>query len=154
METGTVWRDTARTMSQENVELVRKAFEGDLAETAETYWHPEIEYVEDPRLPGGSSYIGRDVVLRCWKGYLEVLGDEDQITVTFEHVFDAGERQVPLVRYRGHASSSGIPFEHLWAYVVEVTGERITYLRAYYEPREALEAAGLSASALDETRLR
>jgi ketosteroid isomerase-like protein len=131
-------------MSEENAELVRKAFEGGLAEMAETYWHPEIEYTEDPRLPGASSHKGRDVVLRCWQGYLEVLGDENDITVTVERVFDAGERQVPPVRFRGRASTSGIPFEHLWGYVVEIREERIAYLRAYYEPREALEAAGLS----------
>jgi ketosteroid isomerase-like protein len=131
-------------MSQENVELVRKAFEADLAEAAKTYWHSEIEYIEDPRLPGASSYKGRDVVLRCWRGYLEVLGAEDDIEVSVERVFDAGERQVPFVQFRGHASTSGIPFEHLWGYVVEVREERIAYVRAYYEPRDALEAAGLS----------
>jgi ketosteroid isomerase-like protein len=131
-------------MSQESVELVRKAFEGGLAETAETYWHPQIEYIEDPRFPGASSYRGREAVLRCWQGYLDVLGDEGDITVTVERVFDAGERQVPFVRFRGHAPASGIPFEHLWAYVVELREERIAYFRAYYEPREALEAAGLA----------
>jgi ketosteroid isomerase-like protein len=131
-------------MSQESVELVRKAFEGGLAETAETYWHPQIEYVEDPRFPGASSYKGREAVLRCWQGYLDVLGDEGDITVTVERVFDAGERQVPFVRFRGHAPASGIPFAHLWAYVVEVREERIAYFRAYYEPRQALEAAGLA----------
>ena len=97
-------------MSQENIELVRKAFAGNLAETAMAYWHPEIEYAEDPRLPGASSYKG----------------------------------QVPFVRFGGQASSSGIPFEHLWSYVVEVKEERIAYPRAYYEPRAALKAAGLS----------
>jgi ketosteroid isomerase-like protein len=132
-------------MSQENVDLVRKAFEGDLADAARAYWHPEIEYIEDPRLPGASSYKGRDAVLRCWQGYQEVLDAEDDIEVTVERVFDAGERQVPFVRFRGHASTSGIPFDHLWGYVVEVREERIAYLRAYYEPREALDAAGLSA---------
>lgn len=131
-------------MSQEDVELVRRAFAGSLAETAKAYWHPEIEYWEDPRLPGASSYRGRDVVLRCWQGYLEVLGDEDDIAITVEDVFDAGDRQVPLVRFRGHGSTSGIPFEHLWGYVVEVRDGRIAYLRAYYEPEDALEAAGLS----------
>ena len=131
-------------MSQANVDLVRKAFEGDLAEAARTYRHPEIEYIEDPRFPGASSYKGRDVVLRCWQDYREVLDAEDDIDVTVEHVFDAGARQVPFVRFRGHASTSGIPFDHLWGYVVEVREERIAYLHAYYEPREALEAAGLS----------
>ena len=137
-------RDTARAMSQENVELIRNAFGGgDLAEIAEAYWHPEIEYIEDPRLPGASSYKGRDAVVRVWRSYMEVLGDEDDIAVTVEDVHDAGDRQVPLVRFRGHAAGSGIPFEHLWGYVVEIRDERIAYLRAFYEPREALEAAGL-----------
>jgi len=83
------------------------------------------------------------VVLRVWQGYLEVLGDEGDITVTVEQVVDAGERQVPIVRIRGRATTSGIPFDHLWGYVVEVRAGRIAYLRAYYEPDEALEAAGL-----------
>jgi ketosteroid isomerase-like protein len=40
-------------------------------------------------------------------------------------------------------SSSGVPHEHLWGYVVEVREGRIAYFRAFYEPGEALEAAGL-----------
>ena len=131
-------------MSQENVELVRKAFESDLADAAATYWHREIEYIEDPRFPGASSYKGRDAVLRVWRGYTEVLGDQDEIATTVERVFGAGERQVPFVRFRGLARASGIPFDHLWGYVVEVRDERIADVRAYYEPEEALEAAGLS----------
>jgi ketosteroid isomerase-like protein len=131
-------------MSPENVALVRRAFEsGDLTETAQAYWHPDIEYIEDPRLPGASSYRGRDAVLEVWRSYLEVLGDEDEIAVTVEDVLDAGDRQVPLVRFRGHASGSGVPFDHLWGYVVEVKDQRIAYLRAYYEAGEALQAAGL-----------
>ena len=46
-------------MSEENVEIVRKAFEGagtgTLKDAAETYWHPEIVYVEDLRWPGAST---------------------------------------------------------------------------------------------------
>src|SRR4029450_11842673 len=61
-------------MSREAVEVVRNAFEGGsergLQETAETYWHPEIEYEEDPRWPGASRYKGRDAVLRCFQAYM------------------------------------------------------------------------------------
>ena len=135
-------------MSQENVEIVRNAFEGagvrGLQETAETYWHPEIEYVEDPRWPGASRYKGRDAVLRCVQGYMEALGREEDLDVTVERVLDAGERQVPFVRVKGRASASGAPHEHLWGYVVEVRDGLIAYFRAYYEPSEALEAAGLT----------
>jgi ketosteroid isomerase-like protein len=135
-------------MSQENVEIVRRAFEGagarGLKETAATYWHPEVVYVEDPRWPGASTYKGRDAVLRCFRDYMDALGREDDLAITVERVFDAGERQVPFVRVQSRASTSGVPHEHLWGYVVEVSEEQIVYFRAYYEPGEALEAAGLA----------
>jgi ketosteroid isomerase-like protein len=129
------------------VELVRRAFERagvqGLEETAKTYWHPEVEYVEDPRWPGASTYRGREEVVRCFKSYMEALGREDDMAITVERVFDAGECQVPFVRIQSRASTSGIPHQHLWGYVVEVREQRIAYFRAYYEPDEALEAAGL-----------
>jgi ketosteroid isomerase-like protein len=132
------------SMSRQDTDLVRKAFEGDLVTTARAYWHPEIEYTEDPRFPGASSYKGRDEVVRVFQSYTEILGDEDDIAVSVEDVVDAGERQVPIVRFKGSTRTSGIPFEHLWGYVVEVRDERIVSFRAYYEPREALEAVGVS----------
>jgi ketosteroid isomerase-like protein len=132
-------------MSQKDVKLVREAFGSeDLEETAQTYWHPEIEYIEDSRLPGASSYEGRDAVVAVWRSYLEVLDDEGGISTTVEDVREAGDRVVALVRFSGHASGSGIPFDHLWGYLIEVRDERIAYLRAFYESGEALEAAGLS----------
>src|SRR5918994_414340 len=135
-------------MSEEAVEVVRNAFEGagarGLQETAETYWHPEVEYEEDPRWPGASRYKGRDAVLRCFQAYMEALGREEDLPVTVERVFDAGERQVPFVRFQRRASSGGVPLEHLWGYVVEVREGLIACFRAYYWPWDALEATGLS----------
>jgi ketosteroid isomerase-like protein len=133
-------------MSQQNVELVRAAFdaasERGLAEVAHAYWHPDVEYVEDPRWPGASRYKGRDAVLQCFQAYMEALGPAEDPAITVERVLDAGQRQVLFVRFQGR-SASGIPHQHLWAYVVEASGGRIVYFRAYYEPEEALEAAGV-----------
>jgi ketosteroid isomerase-like protein len=75
---------------------------------------------------------------------MEALGREEDLTVTVERVFDAGERQVPFVRFQRRASSGGVPLEHLWGYVVEVREGLIAYFRAYYWPWDALEATGLS----------
>jgi ketosteroid isomerase-like protein len=133
-------------MSEESVELVRNAFERagvrNMAEVARTYWHPDIVYVEDPRWPGAAQYQGRDAVLRCFQDYMEALGPAGDGGVSVERVFDAGERQVVFVHFRGR-SASGVPHEHLWAYVVKLKDRRVVYFRAYYEPEEALEAAGL-----------
>jgi ketosteroid isomerase-like protein len=138
-------------MSEENVEIVRRAFAGRaLQETAETYWHPQIEYIEDPRFPGASSYAGREAVVRCWLDYLEAMGDEKTTTVAVENVFDAGERQVAFVRFQGRATGSGIPFDHLWGYIVKVKDGQLVHVHAYYEPAEALEAAGLSEQATED----
>lgn len=132
-------------MSHADVEIVRRAFVNrGLRDTAQAYWHPQIEYVEDPRFPGASSYTGRDEVLRCWLGYLDAMGDEDDTIAVVERVFDAGDRQVPFVRFQGHARGSGVPFDHMWGYVVKVKAGQLSYIRAYFEPEEALKAAGLS----------
>ena len=131
-------------MSQENVEVVRQGFELGLDAAAERYWDANIEYHEDPRWPGASSYRGREAVVRCFRDYFETLGAEDAGSVSVERVLDAGERGVvAFVRFSGQAPS-GLPHEHTWGYVVRVAGERIVYFRAYYEPTEALKALGLS----------
>ena len=54
---------------------------GGLRETAETYWHPEVEYVEDPRWPGASSYKGREAVLRCFQNYFDALGQDEDLSI-------------------------------------------------------------------------
>lgn len=135
-------------MSRENVEVVRGAFEsiasGGLTAFAETYLAPNAEYVEDPVWPGASRYRGWEEVVACFRAYTEALGREEAWSITVERVLDAGERQVPLVRLAGSGSASGVPHEHLWAYVVEVTNGRIGHLRAYYDPQEALKAVGLA----------
>ena len=135
-------------MLRENVEVVREAFEsiasGGLIASAETYLAPDAEYVEDPVWPGASRYSGRDEVVACFRAYAEALGREENWSITVERVLDAGEHQVPLVRFASSGSASGVPHEHLWAYVVEVTDGRIGYFRAYYDPQDALEAVGLS----------
>ena len=132
-------------MSQKDVELVRRAWGADgwgLEEVASTYWHPDVEYVEDPRWPGASRYRGRDAVLACFRAYQDTMGPRADGAVSVERVLDAGDRQVALVRFHGR-STSGVPHEHLWGYEVRAKDGLIVYFRAYYEAREALKAVGL-----------
>jgi ketosteroid isomerase-like protein len=133
-------------MSQENVEIVQRAWELGLDAAAERYLDPGIEFHEDPRWPGASSYKGRAAVLQCFRGYVEALalGDEGAVSVSVEQVLDASERGVvAIIRYSGQAPS-GLPYEHRWGYVFQVEDGRIVYLRGYYEPAEALKAVRLS----------
>jgi ketosteroid isomerase-like protein len=132
-------------MPEEDVQLVRKAFNGtglqSLGEVAEAYWDPDVEYVEDPRWPGAGRYRGREEVLRIFQSYIDALGPDESGSAVLEQIIDAGGRQVAFVRFQGR-SASGVPHDYLWGYVVEVRNRHIVYFRAYYEPAEALEAAG------------
>jgi ketosteroid isomerase-like protein len=110
---------------------------------AERWWHAEIEYVEDPKWPGSRSYCGLDDVIEAWNGYLEVLGSADFL---IEDVIDTGSEVVALVRVTGVSTGGDVPFDHLWGYVCRVRDGQLVYQRAYWDPDEALAAAGVDSS--------
>jgi ketosteroid isomerase-like protein len=110
-------------------------------EAAERWWHPEIEYVEDPKWPGSSSYRGREEVIAAWNGYLEILGSTE---MKLERVVDADDEVVALVRVTGISKGADVPFDHLWAYICRVRDGQLVYQRAYWDTQEALAEAGVS----------
>ena len=111
-------------------------------EAAERWWDPEIEYVEDPRWPGSSTYRGLDEVIAAWNAYLEILGSTE---LSVERIVDAGDDVVALVRVSGVSKGADVPFDHLWAYVCRLRDGKLAYQRAYWDPDEALAAAGVDS---------
>lgn len=111
-------------------------------EAAERWWDPEIQYVEDPRWPGSSSYRGLDQVIAAWNAYLEILGSTE---MGVERIVDAGDEVVALVRVSGVSKGADVPFDHLWAYVCRLRDGKLAYQRAYWDPDEALAAAGVDS---------
>jgi ketosteroid isomerase-like protein len=107
-------------------------------ELVDRWWHPELEYVEDPSWPGASAYQGRDAVRDAWNAYLDVFGSAE---MQLERIVEAGEDTVALVRIKGISKGADIPFDHLWGYVCRVRDGRLSYLRACWDPEDALRAA-------------
>ena len=137
-------------MSQENVEIVRRAFDGagarSIEQTAETFWHPDITYVEDPRWPGASTYKGRDAVLRCFKQYMEALGREEDFVfrVDLERIQEVGANQVlTFMNVTATGRASGLPSETPTANVYELAKGKIRHLHIFADRQQALEAVGL-----------
>jgi ketosteroid isomerase-like protein len=131
-------------MSQENVEIVRGFFENFIEQEVVRgpFTHPAIEYAEDPKWPGSQAYQGPEAVQACFDRYGEFL---DASTVALEDVVPGSRKEVvALVRVGGESIPSGVPFDHLWGYVCRVRDAKVSYFRAYFDPNEALEAAGLS----------
>ena len=107
-------------------------------ELVDRWWHPELEYVEDPSWPGASSYRGREAVRDAWNAYMEVFKSAAMQLVRID---DRGEEIVALVRVTGVSTGGDVPFDHLWGYTCRLKDGQLVYLRAYWDPEDALREA-------------
>jgi ketosteroid isomerase-like protein len=131
-------------MSQENVEIVRKAWQAYNDAGIDGY----LDYIADdcvsedvPELPDGAIYQGREGGRERERHFRETWGDWDWEPVEF---IDAGDGVVVVVMtMRAHGRGSGTPVEVHGAFVYEVRGGKIVSDRAFTSRSQALEAAGL-----------
>jgi ketosteroid isomerase-like protein len=132
-------------MSQENVELVRAAFEVFLAGKSEfgVESDPEIEWdaseIPVPDISG--VYRGPAAVRQWWREWLAAWE-----TVQFEYeLVDAGDRVVALIdqRMRGRYTGIEVPFGK-YAQVYTFKDGLIVHWKLFMSQSKALEAAGLS----------
>ena len=130
-------------MSQENVEVVSRMYEafgrGD-AGAALSYVDPEV--VTDPRhRVDGRVGQGHDELVAILAEWLDTWDDWRQ---EIEEIRDLGDRVLVIDTQRGRGKGSGIEWEDRFGMLYEVHGGKITRWTIYDDPREALEAAGLS----------
>jgi ketosteroid isomerase-like protein len=107
-----------------------------LAET----WHPDLVYEEDPLFPGADTYRGRDAVLARFREYEEQLGASEAVT---ERAATGPHGTAVVWSQSGTTAGTGIRFQHRWGWLVRERDGRAVYIRAYFDPDEALRAAGL-----------
>jgi ketosteroid isomerase-like protein len=134
-------RDTWRTMSQQNVDLVRRAFEQFVA-TGEPAWDTLHEHVEvrDHDIMDGREYHGHADVRRwlfedwasAWSEYSAE--PEEFIDVDDEHV-------IAVFRIKATGRASAVAIERQDAIVYVVRDQQVTRLDYYNSKQQALEAA-------------
>jgi ketosteroid isomerase-like protein len=134
-------------MSQENVEIVRRgldAFNAGDTERFVNHWDPECEFF---------SVTGSQMSAAPYRGHEGIRRYEEETAETWTELqLDAERIQqgkeddvvVAVGRLRGAGRGSGILVEQRIGLVYELRGGRIRYCRAYPDPEDALEAAGLS----------
>ena len=138
-------------MSQENVEIVRRAFEefktglatGNPTAPFDSGLNaPDAEWILPPNSPGFRRvYAGRDGFLDFMRTWTE----DFEWSIELERVVDAGDdRVVGVFRQRATGKASGVPVELHMGLVYELQDGQIVRMRNYLDPAEALEAAGLS----------
>jgi len=132
------------TMSEENVDLVRRAWEayegGDLSAAIETMSPELVTYVAQP-LPVAGTYHGPEGFLQLTLDWAEGF---DELVVTAEEHIDAGDQVVTRVRHQSRGAESGVPVETNAWYVWTVRGGKTVRADIFNDRGEALEAAGLS----------
>jgi ketosteroid isomerase-like protein len=131
-------------MSEENVEIVRQAYEafnrGDI-DGAVANFAADLEYVSTGAIPG------TDEVARGPEGFRQFLeswwGEFDESRVDIHELIDAGDRVVASLTFRGRGKQSGV--ETTWGIWQAWTMRDGKAMRGqgYTSREEALEAAGL-----------
>jgi ketosteroid isomerase-like protein len=139
-------------MSQENVEAFKRGLEagnrGDVERLLEEL-HPEVVWHSALHALLG----GEQTVFRGHDGVREMIGDLneafDEIHIEMSEIRDLGERLVAIGRTRTRGKASGAETVTPLAFVTEIENGKTISLRAYLDPKQALEAAGLPAQDAD-----
>lgn len=134
-------------MSQENVEIVRRAWEASARHDNEAVFElydPDVEITFEGSVPqylGDRVYRGVDGVRQLFRDYVEVWGEFGS---EVEEWIDAGDHVVAAMRNWGRGRQSGATVTQRAWHVWTLRAGRLWRLRVYALKSEALEAAGLS----------
>jgi ketosteroid isomerase-like protein len=136
-------------MSQENVELFRRAFEeftqGGWEPLVGTVWAPEVVWdMSRAGIAGLGVYQGYDELRSFFEDWFGTFPFE-QWEQELDDVIDCGgEVIIALTRQRGRGAASGVNVELEYAQVITFREGKIVRTTVYTDRDEALEAAGLS----------
>jgi ketosteroid isomerase-like protein len=129
-------------MSEENVEIVRRAFAyemygvGDRAE-AEAIFDPHV--VMNPTNEGPS--YGFEAMRSDYEQWASAF---EELSVTIEEIIDAGDQVLVVAHHEGRGRSSGVKVDTRFYEVYTVREGKVSRVDEFTERTEALEAAGLS----------
>jgi ketosteroid isomerase-like protein len=130
-------------MSEENVEVVRQAYEavarGD-TEAAYSQVHPEIEFHTYAEAPAAGVYRGKEAVRKYNEDLIEQF---ESVRVDVEEVLDAGDRVVVMSTQRAVPKGGQQEIEVHMAEVWSVRDGLLAERHSYSTRDEALEAGGL-----------
>jgi ketosteroid isomerase-like protein len=133
-------------MSQENVEIVRRAVEAYIRGDIDAYLGFIVEDVEicpDASVfPEANRFIGREEFRRFLDEIAE--GWEGGAHTTLTEIFAIGERVVVRSQWGGKGRESGIAVRSNLTGIYSVRGGQIVRIEFYFDHAKALAAAGLS----------
>ena len=132
-------------MSEENVEIVRRAFAefvipGD-PEAMVAASHPKFE-MELVGIGGGPVHYTGAAGIRDF--FRDVGETWESFRFEATDIRDLGQSVLVLGDVRGCGRGSGVEVNDQWAWIIEMRGGQAVSLRGYLDHSAALEAAGLA----------
>ena len=133
-------------MSRENVEIVRRRWEGFNEDGMPplALCDEEIEIRMPPDFPVRGLFHGHDGVRRWRDQVFEVFDDPRVETDDIVDVHGDGRTVLMLLRATGAAKYTGIEVDHEWGAVWTIRDGKVLHAQGYLNRAGALEAAGLS----------
>jgi ketosteroid isomerase-like protein len=132
-------------MSQENVEIVRRAVESfnrrDIAAILADF-DQDAAWVEDQRYPGAEIFRGPSGVERSIRKWWDAWAE---IAMDLEETIDLGDRVVLAGRVQARGHDSDVTVEAPFGGVYEFRAGKVLRVEILGSRDEALEAVGLSA---------
>jgi ketosteroid isomerase-like protein len=129
-------------MSEENVEIVRRALSARRSEFADVL-DPAVRLDFSERVFNPDVYEGYEGIMR-WRA--EVGEVWDYYRSEPEELFDADQAVVVFTRERGRAKGSGVEVvQHPTALLCRLRAGRVSEIRLYHDRERALRDAGLES---------
>ena len=129
-------------MSQEDVEVVRLAFERlNASEPIFSLFHPGLVYHPRTDEPDPYAHVGREAFERLVLGFLESFRE---LRFDVVELIDAGSRVIASTVMRGQGSASGVGVDDTYVFVYELRDGLVVEGWEYKTRQEALKAVGLS----------
>ena len=136
-------RDTARAISEENVELVKRAVASVNQRDIDGYLACCTEDVQliTPLADVDGAYDGREGIRRF---FADIADTGPDFKITIERLEEVGPNRVlALMRVTATFRASGIPTDTAPGNVYDLADGKIKMIRIFADRNQALEAAGL-----------
>jgi ketosteroid isomerase-like protein len=133
-------------MSQENVEIVRRAFEavrrGDY-EGATRGFHGDVVWHNTAEFPGQRVCVGPEAIIDFWKTLMESF-EERRSMMDIERIVEGEDSVVLGMHSVGRGKASGVPLDFHWSAAFRVRDGKISRVDVHGDWLKALTAAGLA----------
>ena len=124
-------------------EVIRAGYRAWNQGRAESFLHPDVEWITPPEVPGGGSFAGADATigfLRNFEGTMGVLN----LSFEIEEIIAAGDRYLVISTATGSGQSGVAVPAHSWFHLLTLEDRRLRRAELFLDRGQAYRAAGLA----------